>query len=77
MSVFGSGVDLRVLELSPTSGSLLTGESASSSPAVSSLALTLSQRNKKSLKKNDDGFMLKLMKFEASNVCNLLCINFT
>ena len=37
-SAFGSGHDPWVLELSPASGSLLSGEHASSSPAPSSPA---------------------------------------
>ena len=44
-SAFGSGHDLRVLGLSPMSGSLLSGEPASSSPPLLP-NLSLSQINK-------------------------------
>ena len=52
VSAFSSGHDLRVLGLSSTSGSLLSGESASLSPSLClfflslSLSLSLSQINK-------------------------------
>ena len=53
-SAFSSGHDLRVLGLSPSSGSLLSGESASPSaphpPHV--LSLTFSQINKNFFKKS-------------------------
>ena len=57
VSIFGLGHDLRVPGLSPTSGSLLSRESASPSPSVPppahSLTLSLSNREIKSLKKKE------------------------
>ena len=46
LSAFGSGHDPRVLGLSPASGYLLGGESASPPPILCSFSLSLSQMNK-------------------------------
>ena len=49
MLAFGSGLDLRVLGLSPASSFLLSGESVSPSPSASPPLLVLSVSQKKKI----------------------------
>ena len=65
MSAFGSDHDAGILGSSPTSGSLLSGESISTPPPTHALSLFLSNKQIKSLKKSDNretGFLISRYK---------------